>query len=585
MPTIYGAQVIGGLVFGIGFVVGGWCPGTAAVGVASGKLDALAFLAGGVLGSIGFNETFALVRPLYEWGMQPEPLFAFGLSPAAFGLVFTLMAVGAFYFAEWVEKRTTGHSKYLRSPLLKALSLAMVVFAVTLFIFPTARDSALARNASAPTRFATSPVVASEQALLEAIQSGEDHMEPEELADRVMRGDADLVVVDIRPAVEYEAFHIRGAVNVPLAELPDYLASWQNRGTIVLYSTGMTHPAQARDTLARLGYQNVFFLTDGLKGFIDRCLKPVSLRSEPLGAEDSQRVRAWRSFFVDDRSSPPAADELAVGPSEPFPKLVPVAWLEENLNRPGLAVIDVRPGPEYSTSHIPGSARIDPESLRGFVGGVHSMLLPAEVLAAHLSLLGVHPGDEIVVAADDKFRDATLVGMALDRLGHNRWGVLEGGIGRWIADGRPVDSALPAVNPSSYAVADGDDGFTVDYRTVQGSLADGRTVILDTRPAEYSRGDKSDEARPGHIPGAVNRPYSEDLDENGQLKPTAELAAAYSQLIPSKDTPVIVHCRTGHQASQTYFVLKHLLGYRNVRWYDAGWTEWAGHEELPAQRS
>jgi len=62
---------------------------------------------------------------------------------------------------------------------------------------------------------------------------------------------------------------------------------------------------------------------------------------------------------------------------------------------------------------------------------------------------------------------------------------------------------------------------------------------------------------------------------------TAALVAAYSQIIPSKDTLVIVHCRTGHQASQTYFVLKRLLGYTNVRWYDAGWTEWAARRELP----
>jgi thiosulfate/3-mercaptopyruvate sulfurtransferase len=309
----------------------------------------------------------------------------------------------------------------------------------------------------------------------------------------------------------------------------------------------------------------------------------VSLRSEPLGAEESQRVRAWRSFFVDAGSGPQAADGLADDPSELFPKLVPSAWLAENLNHPGLKVIDVRSGPEYSTSHIPGSVRVDPESLRGFVGGVHSMLLPADVLGAHLSLLGVHPGDEIVVTADDRFRDATLFGMALDRLGHNRWGVLEEGIGGWFAHGRPVDSALPTVDPSSYPAPDGEDGFTVGYPTVQSSLADGRTVILDTRPTEYFVGDKSDEARPGHIPGAVNRPYKEDLDENGQLKPMAELAEAYSQLIPSKETPVIVHCRTGHQASQTYFVLKHLLGYQDVRWYDAGWTEWAAHEELPAE--
>ena len=68
-----------------------------------------------------------------------------------------------------------------------------------------------------------------------------------------------------------------------------------------------------------------------------------------------------------------------------------------------------------------------------------------------------------------------------------------------------------------------------------------------------------------------------------RFRPVAELASAYAQLIPAKDSPVIVHCRTGHQASQTWFVLTRLLGYQNVQWYDAGWTEWAARPELPLE--
>ena len=67
------------------------------------------------------------------------------------------------------------------------------------------------------------------------------------------------------------------------------------------------------------------------------------------------------------------------------------------------------------------------------------------------------------------------------------------------------------------------------------------------------------------------------------LKPANDLAGAYARLIPSRDTKVIVHCRTGHQASQTFFVLRNLLGYTNVSWYDAGWSEWAARPELPAE--
>ena len=65
------------------------------------------------------------------------------------------------------------------------------------------------------------------------------------------------------------------------------------------------------------------------------------------------------------------------------------------------------------------------------------------------------------------------------------------------------------------------------------------------------------------------------------LKPLDELARAYEKIIPNKKSAVIVHCRTGHQASQTFFVLTRLLGYQNVYYYDAGWTEWAARTELP----
>ena len=73
-------------------------------------------------------------------------------------------------------------------------------------------------------------------------------------------------------------------------------------------------------------------------------------------------------------------------------------------------------------------------------------------------------------------------------------------------------------------------------------------------------------------------------NEVTKFKSLEELAAVYAAIIPSKDTTVVAHCRTGHQISQTYFVLTKLLGYRNVLFYDGGWSEWAARPELPAQR-
>ncbi len=578
MPTIYGAQIVGGLLFGVGFAMGAWCPGTAAAGLAAGRIDAFVFLVGTIAGSILFNELFPLIRTLYTAGDQGIQMAydTLGMSRNAFILAITLVAVVAFWLAEWAEKVRTGGSAYLGSSFLKAFSLALVVVAAGLFVLAPSTTVTSVKSTAAGTN---------EKTLMANIEEARDHIEPEELADRLMAGESDLVVVDIRPAVEFNAFHIPGAINVPLTQLADVMEANKNKGLIVLYSNGMTHPAQARDSLQRQGFDNVYLLTDGLQGFRDRCLKPVSLRSEPLSASMAARVNAWRGFFASPTTSAKAGASNAPSLQGAMPRIVEPEWLASKLGSPGLKIIDLRPQPEYNTGHIPGSLSLNVESFRGNIGGVPSLLLPADLLAAHFSLLGLNSSDTVVLVFGERFHDATLAGMAFERLGHMDYAILNGGYPKWDQEDRPANAVLPTVNTSKYPVKRDADRFTVDFRTVAAKLGKPGTMIIDVRPVDFYTGKKSDEARAGHIPGAINRPYTEDIITGSNkvvsLKPIEVLATEYRKIIPSKDTEVIVHCRTGHQASQTFFVLKRLLGYSNVRWYDAGWTEWAARTELP----
>lgn len=582
MPTIYGAQIVGGLLFGAGFVMGGWCPGTAAAGMAAGRIDALVFLVGTIGGSVLFNELFPLIGGLYTAGDSGVLMLydSLGISRNVCILAFTLVAVGAFWLSEWAEKASTGRSAYLGSPFLKAFSVALVALAAGLFVISpvTSKDPLQETETGGVMAF-------DEQALMVSVEEARDHIEPEELADRLMAGDPGLVVVDIRPAAEFNTFHIRGAINVSIEALAEALKPHENSGTVVLYSNGMTHPAQARDSLQRQGFNNVYILTDGLQGFRDRCLKPVSLRHEPLTESQTVRVNVWRKFFAE--AGPAVRSDVVTmaAPALVRPTLVETDWLAAQIGDSTVKVIDLRLQPEYNTAHIPGAISLNVESLRGNIGGVPSVLLPVSMLAEHFSLLGIRPTDTVVLVSGDKFHDATLAGMALERLGHASYAILNGTHAKWALEGRLLNAILPVVNPAQYPAKGNADYFTVDCRIVAANIGKPGTVILDVRPAEFFTGKKSEEARAGHIPGAINRPFTEDVvtasNKVATLKPLDVLATEYAKIIPSINTEIIVHCRTGHQASQTFFVLKHLLGYPNVRWYDGGWTEWATRQELP----
>ncbi|NTV42148.1 MAG: YeeE/YedE family protein [Syntrophobacteraceae bacterium] len=592
MPTVFGAQIVGGLIFGIGFAMSGWCPGTGAVGLASGKIDALVFLVGAVAGSILFNELFSLVKPLYSWGLSGVRFVhdSLGMSKAAFSVLLTLAAVASFWGAEFIERIRVGGGSYLNSPFLKTFSLSMIILAGGLFVLPGSPQTlAGGEGTERASSLGGGPLVLTESDLLRQVEEGEDHMDPSDLADRLMAGDGSTVLIDLRTPGEYETFHIRGAVNVPLSELPSYLEPAKKKGIVVLYSNGMTHPAQAGDALRRLGHQNVAILTDGLKGFVETCLKPVSLRSEPVPADLADRINRWRSFFaVSAGIREAAADEVHDEPVLKLPGLVPTDWLAANLGKAGVRVVDVRTQPEYNTGHIPGAVFISTESVRGVVGGIPSMLLPASMLAMHFSQMGIRPSDTVILVPGEKVHDATLLAMAFERLGHRRYGILDGGFEKWKVEQRPSDTELPQITPSRYPVLENADTFTVDSGLVLDVVKGGGGIILDVRAADYYAGKKSDEARAGHIPGAINRAFSEDVTKQDgvtRFKPSSELVAAYAGLIPSRETKVLVHCRTGHQASQTFFVLKNLLGYKNVLYYDAGWTEWAARSHLPVETS
>jgi len=310
LKTYYGAYMVGGLIFGIGFVMSGWCPGTAAVGLASGKIDALVFLGGAVIGSVLFNELYPSLKPLYTWGASPQAGYgqsgvafvydSLGMAPHTFILLFTLAAVLCFWGSEYIEaiRQTGQRGVYLNSPFLKSFSLALLVAAAALPLLTR-------QEAPEPETHAVSfsiPLPPQEPQVPETALPAAEGIEPEALAALLLRGASDLVVVDVRSEEAYAGFHIKGAVNVQLPDLSAFMRENATTKMVVLYADSTTETAQARDALVSEGYGHVVGLNGGLADFLDKCLKPVSLRDEPADAQKAETIRAWRDYFLENRS-------------------------------------------------------------------------------------------------------------------------------------------------------------------------------------------------------------------------------------------------------------------------------------------
>jgi thiosulfate/3-mercaptopyruvate sulfurtransferase len=143
--------------------------------------------------------------------------------------------------------------------------------------------------------------------------------------------------------------------------------------------------------------------------------------------------------------------------------IVDADWLATNIGRPGVKLIDVRPLADYSSGHIPGSLSLNIENLRGNVGGIPSMLLPAPILAGHFSLMGLKPTDAVIMIYGERPMDASLVTMALERLGHANYAILDGGFAAWKKQNGALTTTLPQVAPSRYPAPPASaDQFTAD---------------------------------------------------------------------------------------------------------------------------
>jgi len=268
-------------------------------------------------------------------------------------------------------------------------------------------------------------------------------------------------------------------------------------------------------------------------------------------------------------------------------RLVTGAWLEENLGTPGLVVVESDEDVLlYETGHIPGAVKVDWHTelndpvVRDYVDGAGFSRL--------LSAKGISREDTIVIYGDKNNWWAAYALWVFSLFGHEDVRLLDRGRDGWIADGRPLTTEPTVREKTDYPVIERDDSSLRAYK--EDVLAHLGKPLIDVRsPEEYDGSRTSAPAYPeegalraGHIPTAASVPWARAVAPDGGFKPRAELDAIYRDEVGLADgDSVVAYCRIGERSSHTWFVLKHLLGFEDVRNYDGSWTEWGSAVRVP----
>jgi thiosulfate/3-mercaptopyruvate sulfurtransferase len=267
-------------------------------------------------------------------------------------------------------------------------------------------------------------------------------------------------------------------------------------------------------------------------------------------------------------------------------KLVGVEWLAANLKNPGVRIIDLRAEiRDYWESHIPGSVFLDTAALRWPERGVPGKLMPPPVLARLLGEMGIGRDTRIVIYSEVHHYRAAYFAWALDYIGHESWAVLENGFEGWKGNSLPLTQDYPPIKPVSYAW-DGAVDPSVRATLEEVKTRDtGGTVLIDVRPKDLYSGKTGAWKRRGHIPGAINHFWTDDVDAGGKWKSPEILRAAYAEQGVTPDKMIIVSCGQGQMSSHAYFTLKYILGFPRVKNYDGSFNEWSNRDDLPVETS
>ncbi|MBV7295575.1 sulfurtransferase [Corynebacterium sp. TAE3-ERU12] len=266
--------------------------------------------------------------------------------------------------------------------------------------------------------------------------------------------------------------------------------------------------------------------------------------------------------------------------------LVSSSWLAACLGTPGLRVVESdEDALLYDIGHIPGAVRIDWH--KDLNDAVTRDYVDAEAFAELMRKSGISRDDTVVIYGDKSNWWAAYTLWVFELFGHPDVRLLDGGRDAWMTEERDTSFEVPEYPRSDYPVVERSDA---QQRAFFPEVLDlmGKGTLIDVRTPEEFSGNRTHMAdypqegvlRGGHIPTARNIPWSEAVHPNSRFRSRADLERVYGDL--ADDT--VVYCRIGERSAHTWFVLRHLLGWENVRNYDGSWVEWGNMIRMPVAR-
>lgn len=274
--------------------------------------------------------------------------------------------------------------------------------------------------------------------------------------------------------------------------------------------------------------------------------------------------------------------------------LVSTDWLAAHLNDPDLRVIEAswhmpasgrNAQAEYQAEHIPGARFFDIDEISDTRSALPHMAPPVEKFISRMRAMGVGDGHQVVIYDSLGMFSAPRVWWTFRLMGKVDVAVLDGGLPKWKAEGRPLEDMPPMVRDRHITVQR-QAHWVKDVSQVAAASKLRDWQILDARSAPRFRGEVEEPRaglRSGHIPGSLNLPFGNLLNPDGTMKPPADLRAAMEAAGVDLSRPVITSCGSGVTAAILSLALE-ILGHRNHSLYDGSWTEWGAYPDLKVEK-